>query len=166
MPLKPSNRPEIIAARFDDDFKDVDSKAKEIAARLVQLVTLFEHENRPLFDLHRINRGQFSALVSLRLAGKPYELQHRELMERMLLTSGGITNVCRKLIELGLVERHTEPNDGKSVFFRLTAQGIEIANDLLPAQHCLERRLVEVLSSEEKQILCALLEKLTQTYDP
>jgi len=165
MPPKISSRPEIITARFGADFENVDPQAKEVAARLVQLVALFEHNNLPLFELHQINRGIFSALVTLRLAGKPYELRNRELMDSMLLTSGGITNVCRKLVELGLVKRNTDSDDGRSVYFQLTDQGIKVANELIPAQHLLERRLVESLSADEKQTLCALLKKLAQPFD-
>jgi len=166
MAPKHSNRPSIIAARFGADFDGIDSLAKEIAARLIQLVTLFEHENRPMFEHHQINRGLFSALVSLRLAGEPYELRHRELMDRMLLTSGGISNLFRKLCAIGLVERHADPDDGRSVCFRLTDQGIALANDLLPQQHRLECELVDVLNPEEKRTLCELLKKLTQQFDP
>jgi len=166
MTTNQSKRPSIISARFGADFENVDPEAKEIAARLVQVVALFENENRPLFEHHDINRGLFSALVSLRLSGEPYELRHRDLMDRMLLTSGGITNLCRKLCEFGLVERHTESEDGRSVYFRLTELGISLADDLLPRQHRLERQLVEVLSEDEKHVLCGLLEKLTQPFDP
>ena len=72
-----SRRASVIAARFASDFDNVDPLAKEIAARLVQVTALFEHDNTPLFELHQINRGLFSALVCLRLAGEPYELRHR-----------------------------------------------------------------------------------------
>jgi len=87
-------------------------------------------------------------------------------MERMLLTSGGVTNLCRKLEELGMVERHTEPEDGRSAYFRLTAQGTALANDLLPEQHRIECQLVDVLNPDEKKTLRVLLEKLTQRFNP
>jgi len=165
MPLNPSRRASIIAARFDADFNDVDPLAKEIAARLVQVTTLFEHDNGPLFEHHQIDRGQFSALVCLRLSGKPYELRHRDLMGRMLLTSGGITNLCRRLQKLNLIEKFPDPDDARGVYFRLTEQGIAVADDLLPKQHLIEQRLIDVLSLDQKQMLCELLEKLTQSYD-
>jgi DNA-binding MarR family transcriptional regulator len=162
----PSRRASVIAARFGSEFDDVDPKAKEIAARLVQLVALFEQENRPLFEHHQIHRGLFSALVSLRLAGEPYELRHRDLMDRMLLTSGGITNLCRKLQQLGLIDRRAEAEDGRSVCFRLTAAGIALADEIIPQQHRNECELVSALNSDEKDTLCSLLEKLTQYFNP
>lgn len=166
MPIDPSRRASVIAARFSSDFSDVEPQAKEIAARLVQIVALFENDNRPLFEHHQVDRGLFSALVSLRLAGEPYELRHRDLMDRMLLTSGGTTNLCRRLIKLELIERHPDPEDARGVYFRLTPQGVSVANDLLPKQHCIERELIVGLDDDEKKTLCALLEKLTQPFNP
>jgi len=113
-----------------------------------------------------VNRGLFSALVCLRLAGRPYELRNRDLIDRILLTSGGVTNLCRRLKELGLVERHTEPDDGRGVLFRLTPPGVAMADELLPSQHRLECQLVETLSADERQRLCELLEKLTEPFNP
>ena len=161
-----SRRASVIAARFALDFDDADPLAKEISARLVQVTALFEHDNLPLFELHQINRGLFSALVCLRLAGKPYELRHRDLMERMLLTSGGITNVCRRLQKLGLIEKHADPDDARGVYFRLTEQGTELADELLPEQHLIEQKLVDALSPDEKQTLCELLNKITKPFNP
>jgi len=166
MGTKNSKRARVIAARFATDFDDVDPQAKEISARLVQLVALFEQRNQTLFEYHQVNRGMFSALVCLRLAGKPYELRHRDLINRILLTSGGVTNLCRRLEELDLVERHTDPDDGRSVLFRLTPPGVALADELLPSQHRLERQLVEALTTEEQQQLCQLLEKLAEPFDP
>jgi len=166
MPIDPSRRASVIAARFSTDFPDADPKAKEIAARLIQVVALFENDNRPLFEHHQIDRGLFSALVSLRLAGEPYELRHRDLMERMLLTSGGTTNLCRRLVKLELIEKHPDPDDARGVYFRLTEQGIAVANDLLPKQHRIEQDLISVLSAEEKVALSTLLEKITENFNP
>ncbi|OED43408.1 hypothetical protein AB833_03945 [Chromatiales bacterium (ex Bugula neritina AB1)] len=166
MGIDPSRRASVIAARFSKDFADTEPQAKEIAARLIQIVALFEHENKPLFEQHQIDRGLFSALVSLRLAGEPYELRHRELMERMLLTSGGTTNLCRRLIKLGLLAKHPDPDDARGVYFRLTQQGIDVANDLLPKQHRIEQNLIEILSDDEKQTLCSLLEKIARPFNP
>ena len=166
MAIDPSRRASVIAARFSNDFPDTDPKAKEIAARLIQVAALFENDNRPLFEQHQIDRGLFSALVSLRLAGEPYELRHRDLMERMLLTSGGTTNLCRRLVKLALIDKHPDPDDARGVYFRLTEQGISVANDLLPKQHRIEQELISVLSEDEKNKLCELLEKVTETFNP
>lgn len=166
MSTKSSQLARVISARFAADFDGVDAHAKEIAARLVQLVALFEQKNHPLFEYHQVNRGMFSALVCLRLAGKPYELRHRDLIDRMLITSGGVTNLCRRLERLGLIEKHTDPDDKRSALFRLSEPGIAMADELLPSQHRIECELVGILTADEQQQLCNLLEKLTQPFDP
>lgn len=159
-------RASVIAARFKSDFDDVDPLAKEIAARLVQLTMLYEQHNKPMFDLHHINRGMFSALVCLRLSGQPYELRHRDLLDQMLLTSGGITNLCSRLKSLDLIDSHPDPEDGRGVVFRLTESGLRLADELLPQQHRLERELTADFTDSDKQQFRDLLEKATARYDP
>lgn len=160
-----SFRASVIAARFKTDFDNGNSLAKEISARLVQINALFEQQNRPLFELHQINRGMFSALICLRLSGAPYELRHRDLLDQMLLTSGGITNLCQSLKKLNLIESLPDPDDGRGVIFRLTESGLLLTDEIVPQQHHIEQQLVMGLTDEETQLLRSLLEKMTCQYD-
>lgn len=159
-----SSRAARIANRFAQDFPDSDAISKEIMARLVQLVGLFEHENQPIFEVYDLNRGMFSALVALRLSSTG-QLRHRELLDRILLTSGGVTNLCKRLEQIGLVTKAPDPDDKRGVIFELTASGQEIADDLLPMQHKLERKLLNPLTDDERKLFNGYLERLMAQYD-
>ena len=66
-------------------------------------------------------------LATLRSVGSPFELRPTDLQARLLLSSGGISNVLNRLERNGLVERQRESNDGRSCWVRLTGEGAELA---------------------------------------
>lgn len=63
------------------------------------------------------------ALVALRSADRAVGA----LGARLGLTSGGATKLCRRLVELGLVERRGVDDDLRGVRVHLTAAGQEVA---------------------------------------
>jgi len=160
-----SSRASRIAARFSEQFPETDPDAKEILARMVQLVHLFELDNAPLLERYGLNRAMFSALVALRLSYNPFELRHHELQDRVLITSGGLTNMCKRLESLGMIARKPDPDDKRGVIFELTEMGIEAANEIIPQQHRLEVNVLDHLSTDEKHTLRTLLESFSRHYD-
>ncbi|MFB8187835.1 MarR family winged helix-turn-helix transcriptional regulator [Microbacterium sp. NPDC055988] len=64
------------------------------------------------------------------------------LSERMLLDKGQVSRMVRELEELGLVERSTDPSDGRSFLLQLTSLGEErLAAARLPQEGRLLRTL-------------------------
>lgn len=64
------------------------------------------------------------------------------LSERMLLDKGQVSRMVRELEELGLVERSTDPSDGRSFLLQLTPLGEErLAAARLPQEGRLLRTL-------------------------
>lgn len=70
----------------------------------------------------------FSLIVTLRRVGAPFALRPSDLLKVSLLTSGAITNRIDRVEQLGLVERHREPNDRRGVVVRLTPVGQALAD--------------------------------------
>ncbi len=68
-------------------------------------------------------------LATLRSVGSPFELQPTDLKARLLMSSGGISNVLNRLESRGFIERKPDDNDGRSCWVRLTKQGSELALD-------------------------------------
>ena len=66
-------------------------------------------------------------LATLRSVGSPFELQPTELKARLLMSSGGVSNVLNRLEGRGLIERKPDDNDGRSCWVRLTTEGSEMA---------------------------------------
>ncbi|MGI5132079.1 MarR family winged helix-turn-helix transcriptional regulator [Pseudonocardia sp. CA-107938] len=80
-----------------------------------------------------LTKAEYEMLATLRASGAPYRLRPTDLAARLLLTSGGTSNVLRRLTDSGLVERDADPSDARSSWVRLSKRGIEVAEDAVRA---------------------------------
>lgn len=83
---------------------------------------------RPL-SAHGLSRAEFDVLIALQAAGEPHKLRPSDLASRLLLTSGGTSNILRRLEERNLLRRTPGPADGRSRDVELTDQGLRLAID-------------------------------------
>jgi DNA-binding MarR family transcriptional regulator len=97
---------------------DIDDAGVELTRRVMLTV----HSAR-----WNLTKGEVNVLVTLRSVGSPFELRPTGLQARLLLSSGGISNVLNRLERNALVERQRESNDGRSCWVRLTGEGAELA---------------------------------------
>ena len=72
---------------------------------------------------HGLSRASFDVMATLRRSGKPYRLSPGDLLAATMVTSGTMTNRIDRLTTRGLVERRTDPNDGRSIRVRMTDEG-------------------------------------------
>jgi DNA-binding MarR family transcriptional regulator len=70
------------------------------------------------------------------------------LRNRLLLTSGGVTNIVNRLERLNLVQRVPDPADRRSAWVRLTADGARVAEDIMRAWAAVQQRMFTALSPE------------------
>jgi DNA-binding MarR family transcriptional regulator len=54
-------------------------------------------------------------------------MSQRELAERLYVTKGNVSGLIDRLVEAGLVERHSIPEDRRSHALHLTAEGARLA---------------------------------------
>jgi len=77
--------------------------------------------DRRLERVHGIGVREFDVLITLdRPDGG---LRMTELANAVMVTSGGLTRLVGRLEERGLVRREQDPDDGRSFFAMLTADG-------------------------------------------
>jgi DNA-binding MarR family transcriptional regulator len=102
----------------------------------------------PQFNVLRILRGQKGKPASVKL-----------LTERMLDPSSNASRLVDKLLEKGLVERATCPNDRRAVEVRITRSGAELLERLdEPARSWLPPS--EHFPESDSRRLCELLDRL------
>jgi DNA-binding MarR family transcriptional regulator len=107
----------------------------------------------------------FSMIVTLRRVGAPYELRPRDILSEGLLSSGAITNRIDMVEKLGLVERHPDPVDRRSVIIRLTPAGKRLADDAISSHFTELAKTMDVLDSSERDQLSDLLSKLLDSLE-
>src|SRR4051812_2489872 len=91
---------------------DVDTSAIAVIGRISRLEKKLAGELARVFAMHGLEHWEYDVLATLRRAGTPFELTVGELLESMMLASGTISHRIDRLEARGLVERHSDPNDG------------------------------------------------------
>jgi MarR family transcriptional regulator, 2-MHQ and catechol-resistance regulon repressor len=111
-------------------------------------------------DLERngLSAAGFSALVVLITAGG--ELELRTLRRRLGWTKAGATEVTATLAARGLLTRRRAANDRRAVLLRLTADGVELVEQLFPDHTERVSRTFAALDDAEKRSLAEICRKL------
>jgi DNA-binding MarR family transcriptional regulator len=105
----------------------------EFIRRTARLEQLLEEALSECLLPWNLTRADFNVLSILRTAGAPYELRPTDIRNRLLLTSGGVSNILNRLERLGLAERVPDGDDRRISWVRLTGAGIEVIEDAMRA---------------------------------
>jgi DNA-binding MarR family transcriptional regulator len=80
-----------------------------------------------------LTKAEYGVVSALRSVGAPYELRPTDLTARLLLTSGGVSNILNRLDHAGPAERAGDSADGRCSWVKLTGTGVEIVGAALRA---------------------------------
>ncbi len=85
-----------------------------------------------------------------------------EIASWLHLTGAGVTGRLNALERRGLIDRVPNPDDGRSVLIELTAEGRELAAQVLEVKDAvIERTVVERIGVDEANALTAALDHLS-----
>ena len=124
---------------------------------------LLENRNKML-KAQGINETLFMALLTLD-AQENHSIQPSELSSALGSSRTNATRIADELEKRGWIERKESDNDRRCLHLRLTEQGHEFLNQLLPPQHQSLKRLWSSLESNEKKQLEDILRKLLVQLD-
>jgi DNA-binding MarR family transcriptional regulator len=144
---------------------EIDTSPIDIVARIGRAAAYFDQSTNALMSEHGLARSSWDVLASLRRAGPPYELSPTELYRGLMRTSGAMTNRLNRLELAGLIERVPDPDDGRGLLVRLTAEGRDLVDEIAPLHMENERRLLESLTEEELEALQASLRQLLRRFE-
>ncbi|MDX0551937.1 MarR family transcriptional regulator [Sinorhizobium medicae] len=142
------------------ELPDLDTEAMAIFGRAKRLSNLIGPSIDATFAAFGLDRGEFDVIATLRRSGPPYRLTPTELYTSLMLSSGGLTHRLDRLEKAGLIRREKAPRDGRSVHVVLTQEGAARAEQAFRADMANERRFLEPLDAQERQMLAGLLRKL------
>jgi DNA-binding MarR family transcriptional regulator len=149
-----------IRDQWGQERPDLDTSGLEVLWRISYI---HKHLRRTASrSLSRIGLANwaFDVLASLRRQGSPYQMSPSELCESAMLSSGAMTNRLDRLEERGLVERHPDPSDRRSLTVQLTDRGKELVDRALEIRFEHANKTLSALSEEEWRQLINLLRKL------
>jgi DNA-binding MarR family transcriptional regulator len=144
---------------------DLDVAPLEILSRVSRLARQLDRDRGAAFAGHDLEPWEFDVLAALRRSGDPYQLSPGQLVAQTLVTSGTMTNRIDRLEARGLVARRPDPDDGRGVLVRLTADGRARVDTALAALLERERDLLADLDGDARAKLAGLLRRLAIRFD-
>ena len=147
--------------RIVDDWSrerpDVDFAPLQVLSRVARLAKHLDRARRQAFAASGLEPWEFDVLAALRRAGAPYQLSPKALLQQTLVSSGTMTNRIDRLVERRLVERRTDPHDGRGVLVVMTSRGAEAVDAAISELLAGEAELLEGLSKADQERLAVLL---------
>jgi len=144
---------------------DLDFSPLQVLSRVGRLSKHLDRARRTAFATSGLEPWEFDVLAALRRAGAPYQLSPKALLQQTLVSSGTMTNRIDGLVTRQLVERRTDPHDGRGVLVVMTDRGREAVDAAISELIAGEAELLEALSRADQERLSALLRKLSLDFD-
>ena len=146
-----------IAEAWDRELTGVVGTELALAKRAARVAALLNTPVEEQLARLGLTKAEYEILAVLRAAGSPYRMRPSTLAQRLLLTSGGTSNVLRRLSAAGLTGRDPDPQDARSSWVHLTADGVKLAEDAVRAASAAQsQRLRDVPPEVTESAISAL----------
>ena len=154
-----------IVDAWERERPDLDFAPLQVLSRVGRLARHLERARRTAFAASDLELWEFDVLSALRRAGAPYQLSPKALLQQTLVSSGTMTNRIDRLVERALVERRTDPNDGRGILVVMTDRGRDRVDAAISLLLQGESELLDGLSQGDQDRLSSLLRKLSLDFD-
>lgn len=163
--LPPVDKVDRVVDAWRRERPDLDVEPLLVLSRISRLARHLDLLRRAAFAGKGLETWEFDVLAALRRAGEPYALSPGELVRKLLVTSGTMTNRIDRLTERGLVDRHPDPKDRRGVVVTLTAEGIRRVDEALESLIDKERDALAELSDDDFHALAGHLKTLMMRFE-
>jgi DNA-binding MarR family transcriptional regulator len=143
----------------------VDVSPLEVLSRVSRLARYLDRQRSVIFARHDLEIWSFDVLSALRRASAPPSLSPGQLMAQTLVTSGTMTNRLDRLEERGLVRRHQDSVDARSVRVQITAVGRKCVDRALADLVEREHAILASLTAQDRHALSELLHRVVAPFD-
>lgn len=128
--------------------------------RLLRAHDLFRRESADILCRMGLQIAEFDVLAALRRQAPPHCVSPTQLCSALLISSGGLTKVLKRLEAAGWVARPANPDDGRSQLVELTDSGREKAEQTMALLCDLHRDWLSPLNDDELRQFDGILAKL------
>ncbi|MEJ1230451.1 MAG: MarR family transcriptional regulator [Galbitalea sp.] len=163
--MPPHDEVDRIVDAWERERPDLDFAPLQVLSRVGRLARHLERARRTAFAASDLELWEFDVLSALRRAGAPYQLSPKALLQQTLVSSGTMTNRIDRLVERELVERGTDPHDGRGILVTMTDRGRDRVDSAIRLLLQGESELLDGLSPVERERLSTLLRKLSLDFD-
>jgi DNA-binding MarR family transcriptional regulator len=139
-----------VRAEWAHEWPGLDTSPIDVVARTGRLARYFDQATDRVFAVYGLRREGWDVLASLRRAGPPYRASPTALYQRLMRTSGAMTNRLRRLERAGLIVRVPDPSDARGLLVELTERGHRVVEEIAPLHLAdLLAKLLAVLEASE-----------------
>ncbi|GAA4671519.1 MarR family winged helix-turn-helix transcriptional regulator [Frondihabitans cladoniiphilus] len=163
MPQDAEDEVDRIVDAWNRERPDLDFAPLHVLSRVGRLSKHLDRARRAAFTASDLESWEFDVLSALRRAGAPYQLSPKALLQQTLVSSGTMTNRIDRLVERGLVERRTDPSDGRGILVVMTSTGRDAVDAAITGLIAAESDLLGDLTSDDRERLTGLLRALSLT---
>ena len=89
----------------------------------------------------------------------------RHLVEATLMDKVTVNRAVKNLVERALLDRSPNTADGRSHHLLLSATGRDLYDQIMPAAQAMEKKIMSVLSADEKTDLSGMLARIKKSAD-
>ena len=154
---------DVIVAAWARELPEVDGLALELGKRVMRLAMAVTAATERELEPFGLTKAEYEILAVLHGEGEPYRLKPAVLAQRLMLSSGGTTNVLHRLTAAGLVVREPDPSDRRSFGVRLTDRGRETSTAAVLAVNAAQAELFAPLGEDGGRALARTLREAQGT---
>ncbi|MGV8885409.1 MAG: MarR family winged helix-turn-helix transcriptional regulator [Microbacteriaceae bacterium] len=154
-----------IVDAWERERPDLDFSPLQVLSRVARLARHLDRARRAAFAASELESWEFDVLSALRRAGSPYQLSPKALLQQTLVSSGTMTNRIDRLVQRELVERRSDPGDGRGILVVMTDLGRDRVDAAISELVLSEAELLDGLSPADQERLAGLLRKLSLDFD-
>lgn len=138
---------------------DLDPSPLGVVGRMIVLARHLERSVEAALDRHGLSLGQFDILATLRRHVPKGGLTPTQLLESVVLSSGGMTARLDSLEQAKLIDRRRDPADRRVVVVELTAKGRRVIDAATATRFEEAAASLPELAPEELVTLADLLQR-------
>ena len=138
--------------------KSFDSSYAKVAVNLLYTYNWHRDQYQELFKPLGIKMQHYNVLRILK-GGRPNAMCPGDIKEVMLDKSPDLTRLIDKLVNMGLVERSTCPENRRKLDVFITQSGLDLIDEVMKKQKAMGIEKSSQLSKEEAEQLSDLLDK-------
>ncbi|MEV0184844.1 MarR family transcriptional regulator [Streptomyces sp. NPDC050625] len=148
----------VVVRQWQAVHPELDTGPMEIIGRINRCAALLQQAEDAPLRRAGLSRPEFDLLGALRRTG--HELTPSELARETFSSGAAVTKRLKHLTERGLVERRGDTRDRRVAHVRLTDNGRDLVDGILPEQLAYEAAVLSALAPEGQGQLAGLLAEL------
>lgn len=152
------SRPDLLVNGGDKEFR-------ELVHNLFGFLTLHERIRTGHAKVIGLAGIEYTVLISIAHLCAEGDVNIKTVADHLHLSGAFITSTTRRLLQLGLIGKTTDPRDRRRVTLTVTAEGRAALERLAPVQRRVNDAEFACLSAEEFRLLHDLMKRLIESGD-